>query len=334
MHIRSNSPVAVQGAAIPIPGEAGSFEDTALGIRQSDSAELSVASAQAEETALIQSAVVAAHRFPRDEDRVGRRLHAACERPSFAQEAEWSFPRGGETVRGPSIYFAREALRIWGNTRSGIAVVRDDKSSRKIRAWVLDLEDNNYISREAEFAKLIQRRRKGGQTQWVTPDERDLRELTNRLGAIELRNAILSILPSYLVDEAIERCQTTVRKAASSNVEAARDRILGSFAKINVSRQDLEQYLGHAWETTSADELAELRGVGKSIIDGNSTWAEYVRSRTAVPSVGPSPGSGEVADGASPAAPSTGSLKSPFAKPVDAGPSPVADDDEPGPLDG
>ncbi|MBZ0145365.1 MAG: hypothetical protein K8F56_17485, partial [Rhodocyclaceae bacterium] len=97
--------------------------------------------------------------------------------------------------------------------------------------------------------------------------------------------------------------------------------------------QDLEQYLGHAWETTSADELAELRGVGKSIIDGNSTWAEYVRSRTAVPSGGLSAGTGESSDGAPSAAPSTGGLKSPFAKPVDAGPSPVANEDEPGLLD-
>lgn len=319
MNPRSFPQPAAQTAVVPAPGGAGTFEDTTLGIRQSGSAELSVASAQAEETALIQSAVVAAHRFPRDEAQVSLRLHAACDRAAFAQEAEWSFPRGGETVRGPSIYFAREALRIWGNTRSGLSVVRDDKTSRKIRAWVVDLENNNYISREAEFAKLIQRRRQGGQSQWVVPDERDLRELTNRLGAIELRNAILSILPSYLVDEAIERCQATVRKAASDNVEGARERILRSFSKIQITRADLEVYLGHPWEATSAEQLAELRGVGKSIIDGNSTWAEYVRLKANSPAAaGPvEPGDRAASSGAD--APARAGLKSPFSKPDEVG---------------
>jgi hypothetical protein len=333
MNHRSFPQEAAQAAMIPASGGPGMFEDTTLGLRQNESAELSVSNAQAEETALIQAVVVAAHRFPRDEEQVGLRLHAACDRLSFAQEAEWSFPRGGETVRGPSIYFAREALRIWGNTRSGIAVVRDDKTSRKIRAWVLDLENNNYISREAEFAKLIQRKRQGGQSQWVTPDERDLRELTNRLGSIELRNAILSILPSYLVDESIERCQATVRKSASDNVEGARERILRSFAKINISRADLEIYLGHPWEATSAEELAELRGVGKSIIDGNSTWAEYIRSRAGSPTAASPAGPGDTSRNGESGAPSTGGLKSPFAKPIETDPDRVADGDPPDLLD-
>lgn len=319
-------------AVIPV-GPSGTFEDTALGVRQSASYELSVASAQAEETALIQAAVVAAHRFPRDLNRVSERLFAACDRPSFAQEAEWSFPRGKETIHGPSIYFAKEAVRIWGNTRSGIAVVRDDKTSRKIRAWVLDLEDNNYVSREAEFAKLVQRKRQEGQSQWITPDERELRELTNRLGAIELRNAILSILPSFLVDEAIERCHATVRNAATSDVQAVRARILNAFARINVSLQDLELYLDHPWVATSADELTELRGIGQSILDGNSTWSEYIRSKSRTSASPSAPSVSPPAEEGAPVAAPTSGLKSPFTKPVEAASPVSSNDDEPSLLD-
>ncbi len=45
------------------------------------------------------------------------------------------------------------------------------------------------------FRKKIQRKR-DGQTVWVTPDERDLRELTNKRGAILERNCLLKLQPS------------------------------------------------------------------------------------------------------------------------------------------
>ena len=47
-------------------------------------------------------------------------------------------------------------------------------------------------------------------TEWTVPDERDLRELTNRRGAICVRNAILALVPPDLVEDAMATADQTL----------------------------------------------------------------------------------------------------------------------------
>jgi hypothetical protein len=251
------------------------LEETALATRSEQTSELAPTAGAAEKQFEIQSAITVAKRFPRNEDGAFQKLMKAADRTSFAEDAGYSFPRGGQTVEGPSVNLAREAARVWGNIRYGLEVIRDDEESRQIRGWAWDLESNVKVTAEDEFRKLIYRK-KGG---WIRPDERDLRELTNRRGAILIRGCILQILPKDLIEDAMERCKATLRKSAAQDPEAARKKIILAFSEIRVTPEMLEQKLGHPLAQCSPAEIADLRTIYKSIADGNSTWAEYVEPK-------------------------------------------------------
>lgn len=246
--------------------------------------ELQTAGATSSAQHEIQSAIIIAKKMPRNENQCFQSLMKAAGRPSFAEDATYSFPRGDKDVTGPSVNLAREAARVWGNIRFGLSVLRDDDESRLIRGWAWDVETNTKVEVEDDFKKLIQRRVKGSnppRTEWLVPDERDLRELTNRRGAILVRNAILQVIPKDLIEDALFACGQTLTKEAGKNPEGERKRLLVDFGSINVSVEQIEQKLGHPFVQSTPAELAQLRGICKSIQDGHTSWAEYMKSAEA-----------------------------------------------------
>lgn len=257
-------------------------QDSALDTRTEETSELTPVAAGVGIEAEIKAAITVALKFPRNEDRAFEKLMRACRRTTFADDASYSFPRGDSDVSGPSIYLAREAARVWGNIRHGADIVADDEESRTIQAWAWDLETNTKVTAQDSFKKLIYRKRGG----WIKPDERDLRELTNRRAAILKRNCILEILPKDLIEDALDLAEGTLKDKAAKDPDGERKKILLAFSQINVSADMLEQKLGHPVAQCSPAELAQLRRIYKSIIDGNSTWAEYVNSQGQAPEKG------------------------------------------------
>jgi hypothetical protein len=250
-------------------------EETSLETKVEQITELAPVASAAALEAEIKAAITVALRFPRNEDRAFEKLMKACRRTAFAEEANYSFPRGENEISGPSINLAREAARVWGNIRHGVGIVADNEDTRTIGAFAWDLETNTKITAEDTFRKLIYRK-KGGKGFWMVPDERDLRELTNRRAAILKRNCILEALPKDLIEDARLMAAQTLKAGVEKDPEAARKRIIIKFSAINVSTEMLEQKLGHPLALASPDELATLTQVHKSIMDGNSSWAEYV----------------------------------------------------------
>lgn len=253
-------------------------EDLVLGSAASTSSELAPTASAAAEQAEVQAAVVLAKRFPRNEDEAFARLIKSCQRSSFADGAEYRFPRGGSQISGPSVKLAREAARLWGNIRYGVYVVRDDEATRQIRAWAWDMETNTRTEGEDSFKKLIYRK-KGG---WIAPDERDLRELTNRRAAILVRNCLLQLMPPDLIEDAAREAKVTIAKGVATDPGAERKRLIVAFGQLNINPKMLEEYLGHTLDQCSPAELVDLRGIYASIRDGNSKWNEYVVSAEAV----------------------------------------------------
>lgn len=226
----------------------------------------------------IESAIIVAKRFPRDEAAAYTRIMRSCDRAGFAEGARYAFPRGGATVTGPSVQMARELARCWGNIRYGLRIVDVTDDQVHIRGYALDLETNNYVEVEDRFAKLVQRKR-GGRTEWVSPDERDLRELVNRRGAICVRNALLQLLPPDVVEDAVRAAEATIRKAASGELkqdrQAAIRRLALAFDGLGVTTEMLTDHLGHELDLITEEELADLRGVYASIRDGNTKRSDH-----------------------------------------------------------
>lgn len=265
------------------------IEKTPLMDREETSNELQTAYSGAAAQHEIQSAIVIAKRFPRDEDGSYARIIKACKRISFAGDCTYSFPRGGTNVSGPSIYLAREFARVWGNIRHGCDIVHDDDNSRTIRAWAWDLETNVRVHADDTFQKSIFRKRVNATDEvvrtvaggaWIRPDERDLRELTNRRAALAKRNCLLELLPSDMVEDAIREAGATIEKGVKEDPDGARKAIVKGFTGIGVSPEQIAQYLGHPIAQSSPAEIAELRKTWKAISDGQTTWAAVTAEKS------------------------------------------------------
>jgi hypothetical protein len=242
-------------------------------VNQPSGGELSTSMQQSMARHEIEGAIVIARRFPRNEDAAYGRVMKSCERWSFASMARYSYPRGGQQIEGPSVNLAREVARCWTNIRYGCDIVHDDDTSRTVRGWAWDVETNCKETQDATFKKLIYRKRGG----WQTPDERDLRELTNKHGAICVRNCLLHLVPPDLIDEAMRSSKSTLEKDAAKDPDEARRKMIRAFSTIGVTVDDLEAHLGHPLKQATPTEITDLRGIWKSISDGNSVWSEYVK---------------------------------------------------------
>jgi hypothetical protein len=249
-------------------------ETTTLATREEEAHELSVTPQQAMAAKEIEGAIIVARKFPRNEDACRSRVMASCARHTFACQTIYGFPRGGKQIEGPSVNLAREMARCWGNVRYGFDVVHDDEESRTIRAWAWDVETNTRRSQDASFKKLIYRRSGG----WQIPDERDLRELTNKHGETAVRNCLLHVMPPDLAEDAMVASRETMHSDAASNPETARKRVVDAFRTVGVTVEDLEAYLNHPLRQIMPDEITKLRTIWKSISDGNSRWAEYAKT--------------------------------------------------------
>jgi hypothetical protein len=265
--------------------------------------EANVASSVARVQAETQAAIIVAQRFRRSEMQCRQDLiNAVKASPRLAEKTTYSFPRGkkqdpvtGEWVEnivsGPSTYIAREAARTWGNLSYGTEVIRDEEGERQIRSHAWDMQTNVRVFAEASFKKLIQRSEwitKNGKreraTKWVVPDERDLRELTNRYGSIGERNCILKIVPSHMIDEVIDTSKQVSKEEAAKHPEAIRAKLADAFQGEGITVAMLEEYLGHSLKELTPDKLVELRSIYQALHEGSATWDDY-RNPTTLPSV-------------------------------------------------
>lgn len=239
----------------------------------------------------VQGAMILAKKFPRNEDAAFASLMKSCSRSSFAERAEYRFPRGNKKneetgkweknyVVGPSAYLIREATRFWGNIQTGTEIVRDTEDERHIRSFAWDMQTNVRRTAEVTFRKLIQRKNFDTKvTEWVRPDERDLRELHNKHAAIAERNCAAQLLPSDLIDEACQTSRETTKAEFTKDPDEAKKRLIKAFSVINITVEKLESFLGHKVSECSPAELVELRSIWSSINDGNSTWDENVAAK-------------------------------------------------------
>lgn len=237
----------------------------------------------ARESASIRTAMEAAKMFPREELECYQRIVASCERPSFAEEAQYLFSRGGKDIKGPSVRLAREAARIWGNMRYGLTVVSMTKDTHPtmgqqerahIKGWAWDVQANSYAEADDSFWMLHQRKDGRGpqaKTIWTKPDERDARELVNRRGAICLRNAILQLIPSDVIDDACARADKTLRASVTGAFkegrEAAVKKLVRTFADVGVNVKMIEARVGHDLDTLTEDEYMDLVTAGQAVRD-------------------------------------------------------------------
>ena len=224
-----------------------------------------------------QGKLVIAKKFPRNEIAAYAKAMEACQRPTMAAKAFYSFPRGGQTVEGPTIRFAEELARCWGNIDYGIKELSQDDGKSEMQAYAWDLETNAQSVQN--FTNPHQREKTDKRTRTTVMEnltsQRDIYENNANMATRRLRSRLLAILPSWFVEDAINECKRTL---AGKNDTPLIDRVKNmvvQFAKMGVTQEQIEKRLKKKIETMNSDDFVEFIGIYNAIKQGESKIADW-----------------------------------------------------------
>lgn len=248
-------------------------------VSQEDAASQGIAT---REQASIQSAIISAKRFPRNEEKAFEACMALSKRPTFASSAIYSRPQGGQNIEGPSVQLARALAQKWGNMRVACNVLPAEDGMCHIEVTAIDLETNMQTQAQDRFPLRIYRKRDG----WVDLTksskgyvEQEKRNLLNRKTAFCERSAILKLLPPDVIEDVMNACRRTSMAAAAGELEASPKQVqralIAAFGSISVSVEMLEKKLGHPLADMGAEEVANLRTIFKSIKEGAASRDDH-----------------------------------------------------------
>ena len=218
-----------------------------------------------------QGKLVIAKRFPRNEVEAYAKAMEACQRITMAEKAFYSFPRGEQTVEGPTIRFAEELARCWGNIDYGIKELSQDDGKSEMQAYAWDLETNAQSVQN--FTNLHQRE-VGKKMQSLT-SLRDIYENNANMATRRLRSRILAILPSWFVEDCVAECKRTL---AGQNDTPLIDRVkkmVVQFAKLGVTQEQIEKRLKRKVDSMNADDFVEYIGIYNALKQGESKISEW-----------------------------------------------------------
>lgn len=221
-----------------------------------------------------QGKLVIAKRFPRDEVAAYAKAMEACQRPTMAAKAFYSFPRGGQTVEGPTIRFAEELARCWGNIDYGIKELSQDDGKSEMQAYAWDLETNAQSVQN--FTNPHQREQ--GKKMVTLTSQRDIYENNANMATRRLRSRILAILPSWFVEDAIAECKKTLTgKNDMPLIDRVKNMVV-AFAKLGVTQEQIEKRLKRKIDTMNADDFTTFIGIYNAIKQGESKIADWFES--------------------------------------------------------
>lgn len=231
-----------------------------------------IAPAVARQVAEVQASMVIAKQFPRDEAEAYARIIEACKRPKLAEQAIYSYPRGGQKVSGPSVRLAEVLARAWGNIDYGVTEIeqRDGESTMEAFAW--DKETNTRSSKKftVKHERSKNNRATGQKEITVLDDSRDIYEMNANMGARRMRACILAIIPGDIVDAAVDQCGQTIVNGANMPLADQIKQCVSAFKELGVTQKEIENKLGHKMSASTPHDIADLRGIYNSISNGMS----------------------------------------------------------------
>lgn len=216
----------------------------------------------------VKGQIFMARQFPRNVFQSEQRILDACKRPSLAQTAVYSYPRGGTKVEGPSIRLAEVLAQNWGNIAFGVKELEQREGESVAMAYAWDLETN--VRQEKVFTVPHSRYTKSNGIVKLT-DPRDIYELVANNGARRLRSCILGIIPGDIVESAVNECNQTI---AGNNKEPLKDRIAKALAafknKYRVTQEMVEERFGYNADAFTEYDYVDLIKIFNSLKDGMS----------------------------------------------------------------
>lgn len=237
----------------------------------------------------VQAAMVVAKKFPRDENVSETRIMNACKRRSLAEQATYEYPRGTETVTGPSIRLAEVIAQNWGNIDFGITELEQKNGESTVMAYCWDLETN---TRQTKIFTVPHIRSTKNGSKALT-DPRDIYELVANQGARRLRACILGIIPGDIVESAVLACRKTLSGGSKPFGERVEICINLFREQYGVPKESLEKYIGMNTNGWTEQTLVRLAAVNTSLKNGIADLTQFFELPDAAP-MNVNPETGEV----------------------------------------
>lgn len=249
--------------------------------------ETASAAMAAQAKAMVEARYVIAMQRPRNWDQVRQDILRECRRPSFADNKSAYYIKPiGNGVEGLGIRFVEVALRCMTNVLIESSLIFEDDAKEIHRVTVTDLEANTTYPLDIKVTKTVERSKPAddgsyisvrtnsyGKMTYTVPAQDD--DLLNKRAALiskAIRTLGLRVIPGDIQDEAEAIIKSVRKDQAAADPDSERKKIADAFASIGVKAQQLTEYLGHALDTCSPDEIVRLRGIFGAIKDGEATW--------------------------------------------------------------
>jgi hypothetical protein len=202
-----------------------------------------------------------ARKFPRSMTQAMADFMEACKIPEFAAVAFYAVPNRGS---GPSIRFAEEAARCYGNFEFGHRELSRDKGRSVIEVYAWDTEKGNHSVRQLTVEHVVDT--KNGPK--VLRDQADIDNRIANVASKQMRGRILALLPKGLVMAGQEACKRTLAGNSEKPISQRINDMVQVFGRFGVTVKHLETKLGHSLDTTTVDELADLVGIFNALKEG------------------------------------------------------------------
>jgi hypothetical protein len=222
----------------------------------------------------VQAAMIIAKRFPRDTKEALDRIMNACSRPSLAEQAIYTYARGGTDISGPSIRLAEAVAQQWGNLQFGIRELEQSNGASTVEAFAWDLETNTRQTKVFQVPH-VRHTRQGSKE---LTDPRDIYENVANNGARRLRACILGVIPGDIIEEAVRQCETTLKTSADNSPETQK-KMLASFTEYGVTKEQIEKRIQRRIDAITPAQVVSLKKIYASLRDGMSTvedWFEKI----------------------------------------------------------
>lgn len=183
-----------------------------------------------------------------------------------AATCNYSLPRGGKNLSGPTVHMAKILAQVWGNMRLDAKVVNIDATHITSESVCFDLENNLAIKVQVKRSIMGKAGRFNDDMITVTG---------NAANAIALRNAILSVIPKAIVDKVYNAAKQTITGDVSDKTKliAKRKQYFDALKDTySVTEKEILGAIGRAaMDHVTADDLVILIGIGQAIKDGDTT---------------------------------------------------------------
>jgi hypothetical protein len=194
---------------------------------------------------------------------------------SVAQSCAYALPRGGKTLKGPSVRLAEIVVSSYQNIRTGARVIANDGRQITAQGICHDLETNTCVTVEVKRSILQNEWVAGRKTGRMVPMTEDMQVVTgNAACAIAFRNAVFKVIPAALIQDVFEKVEQVARGTAETLV-ARRTKALDYLHGLKVTDAQICEVLElRSVEDIDLEKLVVLRGMVTLIKNEESTVAE------------------------------------------------------------